>query len=49
MDHKQFQDWLSGIDHLSPARPSWPEAAYLGFWENILRTKGRLTTSADVG
>ena len=34
---------------LPDIRPSWPEAAYLGFWENILRTKGRLTTSADVG
>jgi len=23
--------------------PGWPEAAYLGFWENMLRTKGWLT------
>ena len=21
MDHKQFQEWLSGIDHLTPGLP----------------------------
>ena len=30
MDHKQFQDWLSGIDHLSPAQWQQTEAVFLG-------------------
>ena len=30
MDHKQFQDWLSGIDHLSPAQRQQTEAVFLG-------------------
>ena len=30
MDHKQFQEWLSGIDHLSPARRQQTEAVFLG-------------------
>ena len=30
MDHKQFQEWLSGIDHLSPAQRQQTEAVFLG-------------------
>ena len=30
MDHKQFQEWLSGIDHLSPAQRQQTEAVCLG-------------------
>ena len=30
-------------------RPSWPEAAYLGFWRNMWGTKGWLTVGHDVG
>ena len=30
MDHKQFQEWLSGIDHLSPARRQQTEVVCLG-------------------
>ena len=30
MDHKQFQDWLSGIDYLSPAQRQQTEAVFLG-------------------
>ncbi len=30
MDHKQFQEWLSGIDHLSPALRQQTEAVFLG-------------------
>ena len=30
MDHKQFQDWLSGIDHLSPAQRQQTEAVFPG-------------------
>ena len=29
-----------GVGCRHRTRPSWPEAAYLGFWENMLRTKG---------
>ena len=30
MDHKQFQEWLSGIDHLSPAQRQQTEAVFPG-------------------
>ena len=30
MDHKQFQEWLSGIDHFSPAQRQQTEAVFLG-------------------
>ena len=30
MDHKQFQEWLSGIDHLRPAQRREAEAAFTG-------------------
>ena len=30
MDHKQFQEWLSGIDHHSPAQRQQTEAVFLG-------------------
>ncbi len=30
MDHKQFQEWLSGIDHLSPAQRQQTEAMFPG-------------------
>ena len=30
MDHKQFQDWLSGIDRLSPAQRQQAEAVFPG-------------------
>ena len=30
MDHKQFQECLSGIDHLSPAQRQQTEAVFLG-------------------
>ena len=30
MDHKQFQEWLSGIDHLSPVQRQQTEAVFLG-------------------
>ena len=30
MDHKQFQEWLSGIDHLSPAQRQQTEVVFLG-------------------
>ena len=30
MDHRQFQEWLSGIDHLSPAQRQQTEAVCLG-------------------
>ena len=30
MDHKQFQEWLSGMDHLSPAQWQQTEAVFLG-------------------
>ncbi len=30
MDHKQFQEWLSGIDHLSPARRQQTESRVPG-------------------
>ena len=29
MDHKQFQEWLSGIDHLSPAQRQQTKAVFL--------------------
>ena len=33
MDHKQFQDWLSGIDHLSPAQRQEAETVFMGVSE----------------
>ncbi len=30
MDHNQFQEWLSGIDHLSPAQRQQTEAVFPG-------------------
>ena len=36
MDHKQFQDWLSGIDHLSPAQRQEAETVFMGKLHNHL-------------
>ncbi len=41
MDHKQFQEWLSGIDHLSPAQRQQTEAVFPGDTE----TSASLETS----
>ena len=30
MDYKQFQEWLSGIEQLSPAQRQQAEAVFLG-------------------